>query len=135
MPGLGAHYARRTQRLDGWFRHISFALGGEAGSRLLRDLGVVVSGDTTLLNHIRSLQLEDHETPRVLSVDDFAFRKEISEQGYPGAYQNVWRITRYLKEQERLAIPVPDRPPGILANHAAVILVKRPEKRSVRSGG
>jgi transposase len=74
LPGLVAHYARRTERLDGWFRHVSFALGGEAGSRLLRDLGVVVSGDT-LLNHIRSLQLEDHETPRVLSVDDFAFRR------------------------------------------------------------
>jgi hypothetical protein len=73
LPGLAAHYARRTERLDGWFRHVSFALGGEAGSRLLRDLGVV-SGDT-LLNHIRSLQLEDHETPRVLSVDDFAFRR------------------------------------------------------------
>jgi len=324
LPGLAAHYARRTERLDGWFRHVSFALGGEAGSRLLRDLGVVVSGDT-LLNHIRSLQLEDHETPRVLSVDDFAFRrgtrygtvlvnlerrvlvdvlpdrsadtfarwlgehpgvevvsrdrggeyaeaarraaphatqvadrfhllknlrdvvsrvfrqhadvldlvpnpanhlqrltnlrldrksskertseqtqklfesihalskkgmknaqiarelrihrhtvekylafeappvrrhftkklsaiapyedyilerwqqgcrnatqihKEISEQGYPGAYQNVWRITRYLKEQERLGKPMPDRPPGISTSHAAGILVKRPENRS-----
>jgi transposase len=74
LPSLVAHYARRTERLDGWFRHVSFALGGEAGSRLLRDLGIVVSGDT-LLNHIRSLQLEDHETPRVLSVDDFAFRR------------------------------------------------------------
>ena len=56
--------------------------------------------------------------------------KEISEQGYPGAYQNVWRITRYLKEQERLKQPIPDRPPGICANHAAGILVKRPENRS-----
>jgi transposase len=28
-----------------------------------------------LLHHIRSLQFEDHETPRVLSVDDFAFRR------------------------------------------------------------
>lgn len=74
LPGVAAHYARRTERLDGWFRHVSFALGGEAGSRLLRDLGVVVSGDT-LLNHIRSLQLGDHEAPRVLSVDDFAFRR------------------------------------------------------------
>jgi transposase len=324
LPGLAAHYGRRTERLDGWFRHVSFALGGEAGSRLLRDLGVVVSGDT-LLNHIRSLQLGDHETPRVLSVDDFAFRrgtrygtvlvdlerrrlvdvlpdrsadtfarwlgehrgvevvsrdrsgeyaeaarraaphavqvadrfhllknlrdvvsrvfrqhagvldlvphpmnrlqrltnlrldreaskertkeqtrklfrsihalskkglknaqvarelgihrhtverylafesppvrrhftkkvsaiapyedyilrrweqgcrnatqihKEISEQDYPGAYQNVVRITRYLKEQERLGNPVPDRPPGISASHAASILVKRLENRS-----
>ncbi len=324
LPGLAAHYGRRTERLDGWFRHVSFALGGEAGSRLLRDLGVVVSGDT-LLNHIRSLQLGDHETPRVLSVDDFAFRrgirygtvlvdlerhalvdvlpdrsadtfarwlrehpgvevvsrdrggeyaeaarraaphavqvadrfhllknlrdlvlrvfrqhaevlnlvpaptvhfqrltnlrldrraskertreqahklfrsihalskngmknariartlgihrhtverylafeappvrrhftkkvsaiapyedyilkrweqgwrnatriwKEISEQGYPGAYQNVVRITRYLKEQERLGNPVPDPSPGISASHAAGILVKRSENRS-----
>jgi transposase len=74
LPGLAAHYARRTERLDGWFTHVSFALGGEAGSRLLKDLGVTVSGET-LLNHIRSRQLQDHETPRVLSVDDFAFRR------------------------------------------------------------
>ena len=39
--------------------------------------------------------------------------KEISEQGYPGAYQNVWRITRYLKERERLKQPKPGRSPGI----------------------
>jgi len=56
--------------------------------------------------------------------------KEISEQGYPGAYQNVWRITRYLKERERLKQTIPGRPPGISANHAAGILVKRPENRS-----
>jgi transposase len=56
--------------------------------------------------------------------------KEISEQGYPGAYQNVWCITRYLKERERLKQPTPGRPPGISANHAAGILVKRAENRS-----
>jgi transposase len=56
--------------------------------------------------------------------------QEIAGQGYPGAYQNVVRITRYLKEQERLAKPIPERPPGILASHAAGILVKRPENRS-----
>ncbi len=324
LSGVVAHYARRTERLDGWFTHVSFALGGEAGSRLLKDLGVVVSGDT-LLNHIRSSRLMSPKTPRVLSVDDFAFLRgtrygtvlvdlerhalvdvlpdrsadtfarwlgkhpgvevvsrdrggeyaeaarraapravqvadrfhllknlrdvvsrvfrrhadvldlvpspanrlqrltnlrldrksskeraneqtrklfesihalskkgmkntgvarelgvhrhtvekylafeappvrrhftkkvsdlapyedyilgrweqgcrnatriwrEISEQGYPGAYQNVVRITRYLKEQERLGKPMPVRPPGISANHAAGILVKRPQNRS-----
>jgi hypothetical protein len=46
LPGLAAHYARRTERLDRWFTHVSFALGGEACSRLLKDLGIVVSGDT-----------------------------------------------------------------------------------------
>jgi transposase len=324
LPDLAAHYARRTERLDGWFTHVSFALGAEAGSRLLKELGIVVSGDT-LLNHVRSTRLQDHETPRVLSVDDFAFRRgtrygtvlvdlerselvdvlpdrsadtfarwlsehpgvevvsrdrggeyaeaakraaphavqvadrfhllknlrdvvsrvfrqheevldliltpaphfqrltnlrldrdaskertrektrelfesiqalskkgmknarvareprihrhtvekylafetppqrrhftkkvsaiapyedyilgrwqqgcrnatqiwrEISRQGYSGAYKNVVRITRYFKEQERLSKPLPDRPPGILASHAAGIFLKRPENRS-----
>ncbi len=324
LPGVAAHYSRRTERLESWFTHVSFALGGEAGSRLLKELGIIVSGDT-LLNHIRSWRLRVHQTPRVLSVDDFAFRrgtrygtvlvdlerhtlvdvlpdrsadtfagwlgkhpsveivsrdrggeyaeaarrvvphavqvadrfhllknlrdvvsrvfrqhaeildlvppptdhhqrltnlrldrknskertkehtrelfqfihalskkgmknariaralrihrhtvekylafkapperrhftkkvsalapyedyilkrweqgcrnatriwKEISEQGYPGAYQNVVRITRYLKEQERLAKPIPNRRPGICPSHAAGILVKRSENRS-----
>jgi hypothetical protein len=54
--------------------------------------------------------------------------REISEQGYPGAYQNVVvRITRYLKEQEVLEEPLPDIWPGICAAQAAGILVKRPE--------
>jgi hypothetical protein len=74
LPGVATHYARRTGRLDDWFTHISFALGGEAGARLLKDLGIMVSGDT-LLHHIRSLHLRDHKTPRILSVDDFAFRR------------------------------------------------------------
>ena len=39
------------------------SLGGEPGSRLPKDLGVVVSGDT-LLNHIRSMRLPSHETPQ-----------------------------------------------------------------------
>ncbi len=55
--------------------------------------------------------------------------QEISEQGYPGAYQNVVRITRYLKEQGCLGKPMPDRPPGISASHAAGILVKKSENR------
>jgi transposase len=56
--------------------------------------------------------------------------REISEQGYPGAYQNVVRITRYLKEQEVLGEPLPDTSPGISASHAAGILVKRTKNRS-----
>jgi transposase-like protein len=41
-------------------------------------------------------------------------REKIAGQGYPGAYQNVLRITRYLKEQEEvLGEPLPDTSPGI----------------------
>jgi transposase len=74
LPGIVAHYARRTGRVGRWLDHVSFALGGEAEARLLRELGVKVSGDT-LLGHIRSLDLGEAATPRVLSVDDFSFRR------------------------------------------------------------
>ena len=56
--------------------------------------------------------------------------KGIAAQGYPGAYQNVIRITRYLKEQERLEKPVSDRSPRISTSHASGILVKIAEKRT-----
>src|SRR5919206_3019857 len=65
LPGLVGHYARRTARLDGWLTHVSFALGGEAGARLLRGLGVTVSGDT-LLKHIRSVTFGEATTPTIL---------------------------------------------------------------------
>ena len=74
LPGVAARCGRRTERLDGWFTHVSFAFGGEAETPLLKDLGVVVSGDT-LLNHIRSSRLRAHRTPQVSSVDDFTFRR------------------------------------------------------------
>ncbi len=74
LPGVAIPYAHRTDRLRGWFTHVAFALGGEAGGRLLRALGVMVSGDT-LLAHIRAAAIHALPTPRVLSVDDFALRR------------------------------------------------------------
>lgn len=74
LPGVAIPYAHRTDRLRDWFTHVSFALGGEAGGRLLRALGVPVSGDT-LLAHIRAAAIHAPPAPRVLSVDDFALRR------------------------------------------------------------
>jgi transposase len=74
LPGVALPYAHRTDRLRDWFTHVSSALGGEAGGRLLRALGVPVSGET-LLAHIRAAAAHTPPTPRVLSVDDFALRR------------------------------------------------------------
>jgi hypothetical protein len=54
--------------------------------------------------------------------------KEIVEQGYPGAYNNVWRIVQYLKTCEYEGKPLPDSPAGLCASQTRGILITRPEK-------
>jgi transposase len=74
VPSVVAHYARKTSRLTSALELIGFALGGEAGARLTRDLGMLTSPDT-LLAHIRRAALPQATTPDVLGVDDWAKRK------------------------------------------------------------
>jgi transposase len=79
LPGVVAHYARRTERLDELFTHVSFALGGEAGARLLGELG-------------------ESRTPRIPSVDDFSFRRG-----------HMWGTVLVDLERHRLVDVLPDR--------------------------
>jgi transposase len=74
LPRVGAHYARKTVRLNAALELIGFALGGEAGARLARELGLIVSPDT-LLRRLRQTSPEGAATSRVIGVDDFAFRR------------------------------------------------------------
>src|SRR5262249_7003149 len=74
LPGVAAPHARRTDRLRDWLLHVVFALGGAPGARLLHQLGVPVCG-ATLLAQLRVRDRPAQPTPRVLSVDDFAFRR------------------------------------------------------------
>jgi transposase len=72
LPHVVAPYARRTTRLTDLFTLIGFALGGEAGKRLVDGMGVQTSPDA-LLRLVRAQQESQVPTPRVLSVDDFCF--------------------------------------------------------------
>jgi transposase len=74
LPGVVAPYARRTARLEEWLRALGFALGGEAGARLMRALGLLGSPDT-LLRQIRRTPLPARPAPRVVSVDDWCRRR------------------------------------------------------------
>lgn len=74
IPEVVAPWARRTVRQVQQLQEIALALGGAAGSRLGKHLGYASCG-TTLLHHLQRLQLPDFETPKILGVDDFAFRK------------------------------------------------------------
>jgi transposase len=74
LSRLVTPWARRTQRLVHWLIHLALALGGRAGARLGRDLGLAVSRNT-LLRLLRRLPVPAVATPQVLGVDDWAYRK------------------------------------------------------------
>ncbi|HEX9035646.1 MAG TPA: ISL3 family transposase [Ktedonobacterales bacterium] len=76
LPGLVAPHARRTERFDAWIRSVGFALGGEAGTRLLQQLGLLAASPDTLLRQIRHTALPvPVAAPRVVGVDDWRFRR------------------------------------------------------------
>ena len=71
LPDVAQCRARHTDRLRSSHHAIALALGGNPGARLATRTGMPV-GATTLLHRIREADLEP---PRVLGVDDWAWRK------------------------------------------------------------
>ena len=74
LPALVAPGARRSHGLRAALAAIGFALGGEAGRRLAASLGMPTSGDT-LLRLVCAAPPAKVESPRVLGIDDWAWRK------------------------------------------------------------
>jgi transposase len=66
--------ARRTTRLRDVQRHIALAAGGNPGARLAQRLAMPVSG-ATLLRMIRAQAVAPQAGPRVLGIDDWAWRR------------------------------------------------------------
>jgi len=74
VPLLVDRYARRTRRLRSDFEAIGLMLGGRPGSRLSARQKKPTSR-MTLLRLIRALPEPPVETPSILGVDEFAFRR------------------------------------------------------------
>lgn len=77
LPGTVAVHARRTLRMAQAVRWLGLALGGAAGARAAQRLGLTVSG-STVLRHLRRILLaqdRNRSAPRVLGMDDWAWRK------------------------------------------------------------
>jgi transposase len=72
LPGIVHPSARRTERLTQALLLIGYALGGEAGARLVAALGMRVSPDT-LLRQIRQAPPSLAGARKILGVDDWAF--------------------------------------------------------------
>lgn len=65
---------RRTHRLISSLTQIGLALGGAAGARLAGKLAMTAS-TSTLLRVLHQLKAPPVEKPRVIGIDDWAFRK------------------------------------------------------------
>lgn len=74
LPALVAPGARRSNGLRAALAQIAFALGGEAGRRLAVALGMPASA-ATLLRLVCAASPTQADPPRVLGIDDWAWRK------------------------------------------------------------
>lgn len=80
LPELVAPYARRTSRFTEVLVLLGLALGSRPAARLAERLNMIVS-PTSLLRLLRRqprLEAPEHapcSTPRIIGLDDFAFRK------------------------------------------------------------
>jgi len=74
LPKVVESYGRKTVRLQELFGILAFVLGGEAGAKTARQIGLKISGDT-LLRDIRRTSILTDKPVKVLGVDDFAFRR------------------------------------------------------------
>ena len=74
IPTVAERYARKTRRLIEQQSRMAYETGGELSERLARYISEPLSADT-LLRMIRDIPEDEIETPRVLGVDDWAFRK------------------------------------------------------------
>ncbi len=74
LPGVIRRFARRTTRLAETQRQIGLALGGEAGARSALRQAMPVSADT-LLRLASYTELAPAAIPKVLGVDDWAWKK------------------------------------------------------------
>jgi transposase len=74
LPEIAAPWARRTQRLNIQLTKVALAQGGLPGSRLTQHLSVKISRQT-LLRLVMKMPLPSYAVPKVLGVDDWAYRK------------------------------------------------------------
>ncbi len=74
LPEVLTRSARHTNRLKATLHRFALAMSGRAGERLLKEIGMAVSGQT-LLRLAKATQATVVNAPEIVGVDDFAFKR------------------------------------------------------------
>ena len=75
LPETVSRYARRSNRASDALSWVTLALGGRAGTRLARKLGLLASRTTLLHALRRRAPSSAPSSPRVLGIDEWAWKK------------------------------------------------------------
>jgi transposase len=115
--GVLASSARRTARLDCVVHHLGMALGGRPAASFAKRLMLPVSNDT-LLRVVRRRRRRPSDPPRVVGIDDWAWRRN---HRYGSIICNL--------ERRRVAALLADREPATaqawFADHPTIAIVAR----------
>jgi len=76
FPSLTLPRVKFTLRLQETLRELGFALGGEAGARLGRQLSIPGCSDT-LLRLVKETKLPVASSPRVVGIDDWSWKRRL----------------------------------------------------------
>jgi transposase len=117
LDNFASFYKRQTQRLHLCLEGIAQALGGNAGARLAKRLGLPTSA-TMLLRRLRQFVTPSSANPRVIGIDDWAYKRG---QKYGTILVDL--------ERHRVLDLLPDRTTDTLAawlrNHPEIEVVSR----------
>jgi transposase len=115
--GVLAPSARRTARLDAIVHHLGLALGGRPAACFAKRLMLPVSKDT-LLRVVRRRSRRSADPPRVIGIDDWAWRRNHRYASIICNLKRRWIVTL-----------LPDREPATaqawLAAHPTIAIVAR----------